>query len=81
LADGRESTLPLAQGSDGPVFELVLLDCAANATLSKEDDLLTDAARLCKIEAKRLRAAVAKDEQAKSQKKAAKTSKAKLTSK
>ncbi len=65
----------------GLVFEAVLLDCAANASVSREDDLLADAARLCKIEVKRLRTAVAKDEQAKAHEKATKTSKAKAAHK
>jgi hypothetical protein len=52
------------------VFEAMLVGPAGDATLQKEDDLLADAARLCKIEVKRLRTAVAKDEKAKAQKKA-----------
>jgi ParB family transcriptional regulator, chromosome partitioning protein len=59
------------------VFELMLLDCAANATVAKEDDLLADAARLCNIDVKRMRTVIAKDQEATAQKKAAKTSNAK----
>jgi len=59
------------------VFELMLLDCATNATVAKEDDLLADAARLCSIDVKRMRTVIAKDQDARAQKKAAKTSKAK----
>jgi ParB family chromosome partitioning protein len=77
-----EKARQLYRRADAPelaslVFELVLLDCAANATVAKEDDLLADAARLCNIDVKRLRTVVAKDEQAKTPKKATKTSKAK----
>jgi ParB family chromosome partitioning protein len=52
------------------VFEAMLVGPAGDATVAKEDDLLADAARLCKIEVKRLRAAVAKDEEAKERRKA-----------
>jgi hypothetical protein len=51
------------------IFEAMLVGPAGDATLQREDDLLADSARLCKIEVKRLRTAVAKDEKAKAQKK------------
>lgn len=58
------------------IFEAMLVGPSGEAGLPKEDDLLADAVRLYHIDAKRLRTAVAKDEQAKAQEKATKTGKA-----
>lgn len=43
-----------AAGLAGLVFEAVLIGCAANAAVPREDGLLADAARLYRIDAKRL---------------------------
>src|ERR1700733_5887211 len=52
------------------IFEAMLLGPAGSATADKDDDPLSDAASLCKIDAKALRTAVAKAEREKVQKKA-----------
>ena len=52
------------------IFEAMLLGPAGSATVDKDDDPLTDAAGLYKIDAKALRTAVAKAEKEKTQKKA-----------
>ena len=57
------------------IFEAMLLGPAGSATADKDDDPLSDAASLCKIDAKALRTAVAKAEREKVQKKAKVTEK------
>jgi ParB family chromosome partitioning protein len=51
------------------LFEAMLISSAGSATVNKDDDPLVDAARLYKIDSKALRAAVAKAEKDKAQKK------------
>jgi len=51
------------------IFEAMLIGSVASATVNKDDDPLADAARLCKIDAKALRTAVAKAEKEKTRKK------------
>jgi len=51
------------------IFEAMLISPAGNASANKDDDPLADAASLYKIDTKALRAAVAKAEQEKAQKK------------
>jgi hypothetical protein len=53
----------------------MLLGSAGSATTDTDGDLLSDAANLCKIDAKALRTAVAKAEREKVQKKARATEK------
>jgi ParB family transcriptional regulator, chromosome partitioning protein len=57
------------------IFEAMLLGPAGSTAVDKDDDPLTDAANLCKIDAKALRTAVAKAETEKVQKKANATEK------
>lgn len=57
------------------IFEAVLLGSAERTTENKEDDLLTIAASLFKIDTKALRASVAKEEQEKARKKVKETAK------
>ncbi len=52
------------------IFEAMLIGPAASVTETKDDDLLADAAALCKIDVKALRARHAKAEEGKSQRKA-----------
>jgi ParB family transcriptional regulator, chromosome partitioning protein len=66
------------------IFEAMLLGSAEKTTESKDDDALSIAASLFKIDKKALRASVAKEEQEKARKKAKKTpgkGKAKTTAK
>jgi ParB family chromosome partitioning protein len=51
------------------IFEAMLISSAGNATANKDDDPLADAASLYRVDTKALRAAVAKVEQEKAQKK------------
>jgi ParB family chromosome partitioning protein len=51
------------------IFEAILISSAGNASASKDDDPLADAARIYRVDTKALRAAVAKAEQEKAQKK------------
>jgi hypothetical protein len=51
------------------IFEAMLIGPAGNASTSKDDDLLTGAASRYKVDTRALRAAVAKTEQEKAQKK------------
>ncbi len=55
------------------IFEAILLGSAERTTENKEDDTLSIAASLFKIDTKALRASVAKEEQEKARKKAKKT--------
>ena len=55
------------------IFEAMLLGSAERTTENKEDDPLSVAASLFKIDTKGVRASVAKEEQAKARKKAKKT--------
>jgi hypothetical protein len=55
------------------IFEAMLLSSAERTTENKGDDPLTIAASLFKIDTKAVRASVAKEEQAKTRKKAKKT--------
>jgi hypothetical protein len=55
------------------IFEAMLLGSAERTTENKEDDALSIAASLFKIDTKALRASVAKEEQEKARKKAKKT--------
>ena len=55
------------------IFEAMLLGSVERTTENKEDDPLSIAASLFKIDTKAVRASVAKEEQAKAQKKAKKT--------
>ena len=55
------------------IFEAMLLGSAERTTENKEDDPLSNAASLFKIDTKALRASVAKEEQEKARKKAKKT--------
>jgi hypothetical protein len=55
------------------IFEAMLLGSAERTTENKADDPLSIAASLFKIDTKAVRASVAKEEQAKAQKKAKKT--------
>jgi ParB family chromosome partitioning protein len=57
------------------IFEAMLVGPAGSATADKDEDPLSDAASLCKIDAKALRTAVAKAEREKVQKKAKATEK------
>jgi hypothetical protein len=57
------------------IFEAILLGPAGSSTVNNDDDPLTDAARLCKINPRALRTAVAKAEREKVQKKAKATEK------
>jgi ParB family chromosome partitioning protein len=57
------------------IFEAMLIGPAGSATVNKDDDQLADAARLYKVDTKELRAAVAKAEEEKAQKKDNATSK------
>jgi len=57
------------------IFEAILLGSAERTTENKEDDPLSIAASLFKIDTKALRASVAKEEQEKARKKAKKTAK------
>jgi hypothetical protein len=57
------------------IFEAMLIGSAGSATVNNDDDPLTDAASLYKIDAKALRAAIAKTEKGKVQKKAKATEK------
>jgi hypothetical protein len=54
------------------LFEAILLGSAGSTTPDKKDDLLTDAAAIYKIPVKTLRAAIAKEEKTRAQKKATK---------
>jgi hypothetical protein len=58
-----------AAGLAGLIFEAMLIGAAGSTTVSKDDDPLADAASLYKVDTKALRAAVAKAEQEKAQKK------------
>ena len=51
------------------IFEAMLISPAGSATVNKDDDLLTDAASLYKVDVRALRTAVAKAEKEKAQKK------------
>jgi 2-hydroxychromene-2-carboxylate isomerase len=51
------------------IFEAMLIGPAGSAIVNKDDDQLADAARLYKVDTKTLRAAVAKAEEEKAQKK------------
>ena len=69
-----EKTRTLYKKADGAalavlIFEAMLIGSAGNASASKDDDPLADAARLYRVDTKALRAAVAKAEQEKAQKK------------
>jgi hypothetical protein len=55
------------------IFEAMLIGCVESTNESKEDDPLAAAAALYKIDAKGLRAALAKEAKEKAQKKAQKT--------
>jgi ParB family chromosome partitioning protein len=66
-----------AAGLAALIFEAMLVGPSGDTGLQKEDDLLADAARLYRIDPKRLRTAATKDEQAKAQERAAKTIRAK----
>jgi ParB family chromosome partitioning protein len=55
------------------IFEAMLLGCAESTTDSKDDDPLSIAAAVFKIDTKTLRASIAKEEQEKARKKAKKT--------
>ena len=64
-----------AAGLAALIFEAMLVGPAGDVSVPKEDDLLADAARLCHVDVRRLRKAVAKDERVHVDKKAAKTGK------
>lgn len=55
------------------IFEAILVGCVESTSESKDDDPLATAAALYKIDAKALRAVVAKETKEKAQKKAEKT--------
>jgi ParB family chromosome partitioning protein len=67
-----EKARSLSKAINGPalaalIFEAMLLGAAGNTTETK-DDLLSDAAKLCKVDVKALRNAVAKEEKERSEK-------------
>lgn len=61
------------------IFEAMLISPAGNASVSKDDDPLADAASLYKVDAKALRSAVARAEKEKAQKKNKATSRKEKT--
>ena len=69
-----EKARTLSKKADGAalavlIFEAMLISPAGNASANKDDDPLADAASIYKVDTKALRAAVAKAEQEKAQKK------------
>jgi ParB family chromosome partitioning protein len=70
VAEKARTLYKKADGAALPVliFEAMLISSAGNASASKDDDPLVDAARLYRVDTKALRAAVAKVEQVKAHK-------------